>query len=177
MARDYTVIYTHPRGATATFIYQEGELSALAKGLDAEQFWVFKQVKSLLLRNEEGDLGLASQMMAQHGFTAKVIRPLPDLMAQPDDEIANDTSYRFRRFPAPVDDFAIYRESPLVSEIHWREGGAPATPPPPHRAPALTMPAQPENPKGPVKQWQPTQTAATVSELHWREPDGHHAKA
>ncbi|MBA3824898.1 MAG: hypothetical protein H0X24_13505 [Ktedonobacterales bacterium] len=55
MATNYTVIYTHPSGGTATFIYEDGELSSLAKGLDAEQFWVFKQVKSLLLRNDEGD--------------------------------------------------------------------------------------------------------------------------
>ena len=59
MPENYEVIYTHPSGATATFIRQDGELDALAKGLDAGQFWVFKNVKSLLVRNDAGDRRLA----------------------------------------------------------------------------------------------------------------------
>jgi hypothetical protein len=72
MPENYEVIYTHPGGATATFIRQGGELDALAKGLDAEQFWVFKQVKALLVRNDAGDLEEASRLMASVGFTAHV---------------------------------------------------------------------------------------------------------
>ena len=37
MAENYEVVYTHPSGATATFIRHEGELDALAKALDSEQ--------------------------------------------------------------------------------------------------------------------------------------------
>jgi hypothetical protein len=44
----------------------------LAKGLDAEQFWVFKNVKALLARNEAGDLDQATQLMSGIGFTAVV---------------------------------------------------------------------------------------------------------
>jgi hypothetical protein len=69
MPENYEVSYTHPGGATATFVRQGGELDALAKGLDSEQFWVFKQVKALLARNEAGDLAEASRMMADIGFT------------------------------------------------------------------------------------------------------------
>nr|MBF6590258.1 hypothetical protein [Ktedonobacterales bacterium] len=72
MPENYEVIYTHPSGATATFIRQGGELDALAKGLDAEQFWVFKNVKSLLVRNDEGDLAEAHRLMASVGFTPRV---------------------------------------------------------------------------------------------------------
>jgi hypothetical protein len=72
MPENYEVIYTHPGGATATFIRQGGELDALAKGLDAEQFWVFKQVKALLVRNDAGDLDEANRLMASVGFTAHV---------------------------------------------------------------------------------------------------------
>lgn len=72
MPENYQVIYSHPSGATATFIRQEGELDALAKGLNAEQFWVFKNVKSLLVRNDAGDLGEASRLMAGVGFVATV---------------------------------------------------------------------------------------------------------
>ncbi len=72
MADNYEVIYTHPGGATATFIRQGGELDALAKGLDAEQFWIFKQVKSLLVRNDEGDLEEAHRLMASVGFSPHV---------------------------------------------------------------------------------------------------------
>lgn len=80
MPENYEVIYTHPSGATATFIRQNGELDALAKGLDAGQFWVFKNVKSLLARNDEGDLEESSRLMAGIGFTAnvrEVVAPRP----------------------------------------------------------------------------------------------------
>jgi hypothetical protein len=72
MPENYEVIYTHPGGATATFVRQGGELDALAKGLDSEQFWVFKQVKALLARNDLGDLGEANRMMAGIGFANMV---------------------------------------------------------------------------------------------------------
>jgi hypothetical protein len=80
MPVNYEVIYTHPSGATATFIRQNGELDALAKGLDAGQFWVFKNVKSLLVRNDEGDLEESNRLMAGIGFTAnvrEVVAPRP----------------------------------------------------------------------------------------------------
>ncbi|HEY8326225.1 MAG TPA: hypothetical protein VIG77_17125 [Ktedonobacterales bacterium] len=69
---NYEVVYTHPGGAVATFTRQDGEMDALAKGLDAEQFWVFKNVKSLLARNEGGDLQEATRLMSGIGFSAKV---------------------------------------------------------------------------------------------------------
>jgi hypothetical protein len=72
MAENYEVIYIHPSGATATFIRQGGELDALAKGLDAEQFWIFKQVKALLVRNDPGDLAEANRLMASVGFAPQV---------------------------------------------------------------------------------------------------------
>ena len=72
MADNYEVIFTHPTGATATFVRQGGELDALAKGLDSEQFWVFKNVKALLARNDPGDLREAQRMMEGMGFTALV---------------------------------------------------------------------------------------------------------
>ena len=72
MSENYEVVYTHPSGATATFIRHDGELDALAKALDAEQFWVFKNVKTLLVRNEEGDLEESSRLMRQIGFAATV---------------------------------------------------------------------------------------------------------
>jgi hypothetical protein len=80
MRENYQVIYTHPGGAVATFTRQDGELDALAKGLDAEQFWVFKSVKSLLARNEESDLEESNRMMSAIGFSAVVrdiIAPIP----------------------------------------------------------------------------------------------------
>jgi hypothetical protein len=86
MPENYEVIYTHPGGATATFIRHEGELDALAKGLDAEQFWVFKNVKALLVRNEPDDLEEASRQMRQIGFVPSVreIRlPAPVAAAAP----------------------------------------------------------------------------------------------
>jgi hypothetical protein len=80
MRENYEVIYTHPGGAVATFTRQDGELDALAKGLDAEQFWVFKNVKSLLARNDAGDLEEATRLMSAIGFTAVVrdiVAPVP----------------------------------------------------------------------------------------------------
>ena len=72
MPENYEVIYTHPGGATATFIRHDGELDGLAKGMDAERFWVFKNVESLLVRNETDDLAEASRQMRQLGFVASV---------------------------------------------------------------------------------------------------------
>ncbi|HKW23290.1 MAG TPA: hypothetical protein VJO13_18040 [Ktedonobacterales bacterium] len=80
MPENYEVIYTHPSGATATFIRQDGELDALAKGLDAGQFWVFKNVKALLVRNDQGDLEESNRLMAGIGFTAlvrEIVAPMP----------------------------------------------------------------------------------------------------
>ncbi len=72
MLENYEVVYTHPGGAVATFTRQDGELDALAKGLDAEQFWVFKNVKSLLVRNDSGDLEEATRLMSGMGFSSLV---------------------------------------------------------------------------------------------------------
>jgi hypothetical protein len=72
MPENYEVVYTHPSGATAIFTRHDGELDALAKGLDAEQFWVFKNVKALLVRNDEDDLEESNIQMAQIGFRANV---------------------------------------------------------------------------------------------------------
>lgn len=80
MRENYQVIYTHPGGAVATFTRQDGELDALAKGLDAEQFWVFKNVKALLARNDAGDLEEATRMMSAIGFAGMVrdiVAPAP----------------------------------------------------------------------------------------------------
>lgn len=80
MLENYEVVYTHPGGAVATFTRRDGELDALAKGLDAEQFWVFKNVKSLLARNEAGDLEQATRLMGGIGFSARVreiVAPAP----------------------------------------------------------------------------------------------------
>ena len=65
MADNYEVLFTHPTGATATFVRQGGELDALAKGLDSEQFWVFKNVKALLARNDPGDRERARVLLAE----------------------------------------------------------------------------------------------------------------
>lgn len=86
MPENYEVVYTHPTGATATFIRHDGELDALAKALDAEQFWVFKNVKSLLVRNEPGDLEEANRLMAEIGFARTVraiTRPQPAAVPEP----------------------------------------------------------------------------------------------
>lgn len=77
MPDNYEVIYTHPGGATARFVRQGGELDALAKGLDSEQFWIFKQVKALLARNEPGDVTEANRMMAAIGFAPLVTEITP----------------------------------------------------------------------------------------------------
>ncbi|HEX9037206.1 MAG TPA: hypothetical protein VF808_09480 [Ktedonobacterales bacterium] len=82
MRENYEVIYTHPGGAVATFTRQDGELDALAKGLDAGQFWTFKNVKSLLARNDAGDLEEATRLMAAIGFSGMVrdiVTPVPAL--------------------------------------------------------------------------------------------------
>jgi hypothetical protein len=175
MPANYTVIYSHPSGATATFIYENGELSALAKGLDAEQFWVFKQVKALLLRNEEDDLDLASRMMAEHGFAVHVMRPLPDLLAPvvPTAPSAlpleEDDGVRYRSLPQ----LEVIAPRHIVDEIHWREGeGRPETPPP-HRAPPVPVPAR-AAPLPPAPQWEPSAPPPRpVDEIHWREGNGH----
>jgi hypothetical protein len=86
MRENYEVIYTHPGGAVATFTRQDGELDALAKGLDAEQFWVFKNVKSLLARNDAGDLQEATRLMSAIGFTGmvrEIVAPEPATVAAP----------------------------------------------------------------------------------------------
>lgn len=83
MPENYEVIYSHPSGATATFVRVGGELDSLAKGLDSEQFWTFKNVKSLLARNDEGDLREAHRLMASIGFAPLVrdISTAPSLAA------------------------------------------------------------------------------------------------
>lgn len=176
MPANYTVIYTHPSGATATFIYQEGELSALAKGLDAEQFWTFKQVKSLLLRNDEDDLALASHMMADQGFATQVARALPDLLAplpvpiaagsRQFDDAANDM--HFRRLPDPADFPLFRRNGANQGEIHWREFD-PVITPSAHKAPPLAMPTVPKQSEEPVTPWQGAPVVQSRGEIHWRE--------
>jgi hypothetical protein len=86
MPENYEVVYAHPGGATATFIRHDGELDALAKALDAEQFWVFKNVKSLLVRNEPGDLDEANRLMREIGFAPSVrvlTAPVPAAEREP----------------------------------------------------------------------------------------------
>jgi hypothetical protein len=176
MATNYTVIFSHPSGATATFIYEDGELSALAKGLDAEQFWVFKQVKALLLRNEEDDLELAKIEMGRIGFTAQVLRPLPDLLApvaaarpkpaaRPEEEIP---AVRYRTLHA--DEFPIFRRyGQSHGEVHWRENEPPVTLPP-YRQPAPTTQDTKRAEKLPaVPEWSTPHVATTHGEVHWRE--------
>lgn len=74
MPEDYEAVYTHPSGATAIFTRHDGSLDAVARGMDSEQFWVFKNVKSLLVRNEDEDLAEANRLMAAIGFAATVRR-------------------------------------------------------------------------------------------------------
>jgi hypothetical protein len=88
MPENYEVVYSHPSGATATFTRHDGELDALAKALDSEQFWVFKNVKALLVRNEAGDLEESNRMMRAIGFTPSVRvitapQPAPALAREP----------------------------------------------------------------------------------------------
>lgn len=97
MPENYEVIYTHPSGATATFVRQGGELDALAKGLDSEQFWVFKQVKTLLARNDPGDLAESNRMMAGVGFLSMVheitpAQPAPSVAAMRAEALAGTTA-------------------------------------------------------------------------------------
>jgi hypothetical protein len=173
MATNYTVIYTHPSGGTATFIYEDGELSSLAKGLDAEQFWVFKQVKALLLRNDEGDLALASGMMAEHGFTAQVTQPLPTLLTSPD-ALRGRPSPATRTVPSvhyrrpPGESFAIFqRAGHSHGEVHWRENGQVVVLAP-HRTP--TPPTADGTAKTPQsEEWSQNHNASHHGEVHWRE--------
>ena len=72
MPENFEVTYSHPDGASATFFRHDGELDAVAKSLDAEQFWVFKQVKALLVRNDEDDLSQSNDLMRAIGFTSQV---------------------------------------------------------------------------------------------------------
>ncbi len=170
MATNYTVIYTHPSGGTATFIYEDGELSSLAKGLDAEQFWVFKQVKSLLLRNDEGDLALANQMMAEHDFTAQVMQPLPTLLTSPDALRTRPTAaakalpeVHYRR--PPTESFPIFKRSGHGhGEVHWRESG-PVVILPPHSARPSAAADERTATTGDAHQ----HTALHHGEVHWRE--------
>jgi hypothetical protein len=172
MPANYTVIFSHPSGATATFIYEDGEMSALAKGLDPQQFWTFKQVKAYLLRNNEDDLDTSIAMMAQIGFTAQVMRALPDLLASLPEAGAEgaiggeggvpEVHYRTLHY----DEFAPFkRYGHSHGEVHWREN-EPVMPPPPHRAPALAVRGSVSQP---LRQWQNQQSAATHGEVHWRE--------
>jgi hypothetical protein len=85
MPENYEVVYTHPSGATAIFTRHDGELDALAKSLDSEQFWVFKNVKALLVRNDAGDLEESNRLMREIGFAASVqvpTRPEPVAIAR-----------------------------------------------------------------------------------------------
>ena len=178
MSSNYTVIFSHPSGATATFIYEDGEMSALAKGLDAEQFWMFKQVKALLLRNEEDDLQLASAMMRQLGFSAQVLQVLPDLLASPQAIIPPNVGAEeddgvyvvYRHLPDPREAFATFRRpGNSHGEVHWREHALPAAKPP-HKVGALALPESPKHAEVPVKQWvPPQQLTPSHGEVHWRE--------
>ncbi len=177
MATNYTVIFSHPSGATATFIYENGEMSALAKGLDAEQFWVFKQVKALLLRNEEDDLTFAKIEMARIGFTAQVLRPLPDLLApittarptHAAHATAEDVpAVRYRTVHA--DEFPPFRRyGQSHGEVHWRENDPPVTLPPYRTSspPATGMKSAEKSQE--VKEWSSPHVASTHGEVHWRE--------
>lgn len=174
MPKNYTVAYNHPSGASATFTYENGEMSALARGLDAEQFWTFKQVKAYLLRNDDDDLTIASQMMAKLGFTAHMMQPLPGLLAS--EPVARSSALastedesiiRYRRLPGF--DVGTSKVN-TVSEIHWREGDN--LPPPPPRTPLAREVSQSVAESTPIVQWNPTgKKPQTVSEIHWREGD------
>lgn len=105
MPENFEVIYTHPSGATATFIRQDGELDSLAKGLDAGQFWVFKNVKSLLVRNDPGDLDESNRMMAGIGFAAhvrEIVAPRPvEVAPQPAYAGAIEEQHTGPHLPSP----------------------------------------------------------------------------
>ncbi len=81
MAKNYTLLFTHPSGATVTFIYENGELSTLSKGLTTTQFWLSKHVKAHLMRNDKDDIDIACRMMESLGFSEQLTGPLPDLLA------------------------------------------------------------------------------------------------
>jgi hypothetical protein len=172
MPANYTVIYHHPKGGTATFIYEDGEMSALAKGLDSEQFWVFKQVKALLLRNDEDDLAIASRMMAEYGFSAQVAQALPDLLAPvPVAASAEPTEEEiFGPYRRPQGDtFPIFqRMRHNEGEVAWRD---PANPP--VRVEAAPSVAEEETLITPFA----AQPFTRSGEVHWRESDDddHHA--
>lgn len=104
MSENFEVVYTHPSGATATFIRHDGELDALAKALDAEQFWVFKNVKTLLVRNDEGDLAESNRQMRQIGFTATVrelVTPQAVAVAEPVFAVAPAEAHVGPHLPGP----------------------------------------------------------------------------
>jgi hypothetical protein len=105
MADNYEVIYIHPSGATATFIRQGGELDALAKGLDAEQFWIFKQVKALLVRNDPGDLQESHRLMASVGFSPQV-RVIETPQPAPSTAALREAAFARAPVYAPVEEHA-----------------------------------------------------------------------
>lgn len=107
MPENYEVVYTHPSGATATFTRHDGELDALAKGLDSEQFWVFKNVKALLVRNDSGDLEESNRQMRAIGFSASV-----RVITRPEVAVA-------AREPAPVLVAAEHAGPHLPGPSHW----------------------------------------------------------
>ncbi len=106
MPENYEVQYVHPGGATATFVRQDGELDALAKGLDAEQFWVFKNVKALLVRNEPGDLDEANRLMGGIGFSPNVRvittpQPIPEIAAMREAVTVGEEDHHGVHLPNP----------------------------------------------------------------------------
>lgn len=110
MAENYEVVYTHPSGATATFIRHDGELDALAKALDSEQFWVFKNVKALLVRNEPEDLEESNRLMAAIGFTPQVRE-----IVAPRPAVEREVAYA----PAPVAAEAAHAGPHLPGPSYW----------------------------------------------------------
>jgi hypothetical protein len=179
MSRSYTVIFHHPSGAIATFTYENGEMTALAQGLDASQFWIFKQVKAHLLRNEEDDLSIAIQMMAEQGFTAQVTNPLFTPVSSPSaprpflDKEEDTPQISYRTLP----DYAIsYSPTQTVSEIHWREHDVKPKLPP-HKMPAVKVPsattilAKDTKANNGDSYTDDTNKQQTVSEIHWRESE------
>src|SRR5215469_10198200 len=104
MPENYEVVYTHPSGATAIFTRHDGELDALAKSLDSEQFWVFKNVKALLVRNDAGDLEESNQLMREIGFTANVrviTRPEPAITVARDPVMVGAEAHAGPHLPGP----------------------------------------------------------------------------
>jgi len=104
MPENYEVVYTHPSGATAIFTRHDGELDALAKALDAEQFWVFKNVKALLVRNDAGDLEESNQLMREIGFTANVrviTQPAPTIPLAREPVVVGAEAHAGPHLPGP----------------------------------------------------------------------------